>query len=728
MLNREEEIKKLKKEFHELVEKFSPNEIKTSPVIDLNDTKEIKLIITNELVKKWELDDWLANYRKEAAVSTSGVRGSQNILYFWDYRFPINEIGVALATLAKALVLKNKLKGKTIHKIAAGEVRYNTKKYVELIFRIQAALGIHTHLPFNRATTPVWMVSFLIFLFDYDGGEYATASHSVSSKIATKDLDDQGSQFMPEESLIFVNEIEKVIEKAKTPGGYTINLSARNNPLIIEDFDGIDLYIDYLRRCVITEADIKSIQEAIRNGMRITFDAVGGCMYKTMSQIFQRLNISEAFEWNNKEEDPFFHGIGKIDRFNPETNKMEFFDLSCDACLPEVVETMGYEEILKNKPVGHLVMITDPDGDRLVIGQVESVDRIKKLEDLGVYYLKIGENKIFTVYHPTYSFLMTMDFRMKQLKAANIWNNYPRFIIKTTPSSYAWDEWALANGIKVINTPVGFKEIATIMKKVEKQIRENPNKEIIIKDIYGNEINIGIQPRLVFGGEESGGMITGPEDLIVSKKGRTAIAMREKSAGEASVVVTSLAAHFFNKKQLLSDYLEEIFEKNKIRYKYYFHDNIIYYNESEPDPKKLLESKAAGEILRDTADNFYLGLSLGIREKVIDIEQAKLILSEIFTDLDFSDLEDIIFVGDGTYLEFRDMFVEIRKSGTDAKLRAYSCGIDKKRCEVFLDRLMNYSGELTDSYKKLIPSPFFDDLYELSRRIYLDFLHRGLED
>ncbi|NIO44636.1 MAG: hypothetical protein GTN36_03740 [Candidatus Aenigmarchaeota archaeon] len=725
-MNRKKEIEELKKEFHELVERFTPSEIKNNPVIDLNNKNEIKLSITNELVKKWGLEKWLANYRKEALVSTGGIRGPQNILYFWDYRFPLNEVGVALATLAKASVLKNKLKEKTIHKIASGEVRYNTKKYVELISRIQAALGIHTHLPFNQATTPVWMVSFLIFLFDYDGGEYVTSSHAVSSKTATKDLDNQGTQFLPEESIMFVDEIEKIIKKAKTPEGYKINLSAKDDPLITEDFDGINLYVNYLRGNVITENDIKLIREATRNGMKITFDVVGGCIYNTMLQIFQSLNIKEAFEWNNKEEDPFFHGIGKTRRLNPETNKMEFFDLSCDPCLPEVVETMGYEELLKNKPIGHLVMITDPDADRLVIGQVEPVNRIKKLEDLGVYYLKIDENKIFTVYHPVYSFLMTMDFRMKRLKEKNQWNNHPRFIIKTAPSSYAWDEWALTNGIKIINTPVGWKEISTTLKKIEKQFKENSTKEVIIKDIFGNEINIGKEPRLVFAGEESGGMITGSEDLFTSKGGRTAITMREKSAGEASVIVTSLSARLFNKKQLLSEYLEEIFNENKIIYKYFVRGDVIYYNESEPDPEKLLKSKATGEILRDNIDKFYLGLSLGIREKLIDIKQAKSILSEIFTDLDFSDLEDIVFVGDGTYFKFKDMFVEIRKSGTDAKLRAYACGCDKKKCEMFLDKLMNYSGKLTERYKKLVDPSFFDNLYNLSRKIYLDYIHEGL--
>lgn len=722
---KEENIEELKKEFYELVEKYTPEDIKHNPIIDLDNPNEIELELNADLIKKWRLEEWLANYKKEAQVSTSGIRGPQNIKYYWDPRFPLNQLGVALATLGKAYVLRNKFGDKELHKIASGEVRYNTKKYVELISRIQAALGIHTHLPFNRETTTIWMTSFLIFLNDYDGGEYVTSSHAISTKTATKDLNDQGSQFMPEESLMFVSEIEKILEKAKAEG-YKIKLSARDNPIIYEDFNGIDRYVDYLRKSMITDENIRSIKEAGNNGMRITFETVGGCGYRTLLPVLQKLDIAEVFEWNNQEEDPFFHGVGKTHRVNPETNEVEFFDLSCDATLHEVVETMGYDKILKDKPIGHLVMITDPDADRMVIGQVEPSDRIGKLEDLGVNYLKIDDSKIFTVYHPTYSFLMTMDFRMKQLKWANLWNNHPRFIIKTTASSYAWNEWALANGMKVIDIPVGIKEIATILKKVEKQIIEDGNKEVVIKDIYGNDVNIGLQPRVVFGGEESGGMVTGPEEFFVSKNGRIAMAMREKSAGEASTIIATLAAHLFKKNQLLSEYLEEIFNESGIKYRYFFDKYIIYYNESEPDPEKLIKSKTAGEVLRDKIDNFYLGLCLGIRENVINIDQAKTILSEVFPDLDFSELENIIFVGDGTLFKFKDMFIEIRKSGTDAILRAYGFGSDKKKTELFLDNLMNYGGDLTDTYRTLIPSEFFDNLFNLSRKIYLEFLHQGM--
>ncbi|MBZ9572827.1 hypothetical protein KJA17_01370, partial [Patescibacteria group bacterium] len=429
------DIEELKKEYQNSVEKNTPEDIKVTPIFDLENPQAIELTITKELIEKWQLEEWLVNYKKEAKVSTGGIRGPQNILYPWDTRFPINQLGVVLATLGKALVLKERIKDRPIHKIVSGEVRYNTKSYIELISRLQAALGIYTHLPFNKETIPVWMVSFLIFMLDYDGGEYVTSSHAISSKTATKDLDNQGSQFLPEMSLKFVSKIEEIIKQAKeSPKGFTIKLAPENHRLITEDFNGYDMYVDHLKKSVAKDVNLNLIKETINNGFKLMYDTVGGCMYKTMVPILERLGILEAFEWRNKEEDPFYHGIGKIWRENPQTHKREFFDLSCDFCLMDVVKTAGFEYDLKDKPIGYVILITDPDGDRLVIGQVESIDRVKIVENLGANYIKIDEKKIFTVYHPTYSFLLIMDYYMKQLKQEGIWENHPRFIVTTTPS------------------------------------------------------------------------------------------------------------------------------------------------------------------------------------------------------------------------------------------------------------------------------------------------------
>ena len=112
------------------------------------------------------------------------------------------------------------------------------------------------------------------------------------------------------------------------------------------------------------------------------------------------------------------------------------------------------------------------------------------------------------------------------------------------------------------------------MKKVEKQIIDNPTKDVVVTDVFGKEVNLGVNPRMIFGGEESGGMIIGAEELIKSKAGRIAIAMREKSASEAIIVASALASKLEQEGKTLSVALDEIFTSNNIIAKYDMREDI----------------------------------------------------------------------------------------------------------------------------------------------------------
>ena len=564
-------------------------------------------------------------------------------------------------------------------------------------------------------------------MFDYNGGEYVTSSHAASSKTATKDLTELGSQFLPEDSIAFVREIEGFLKKAQhSRYGYTICLSPKKSPYIHYDVDGIKLYTAYLRTTVARPATLAVIKKASKKGFRIMFELVGGCMYNTVSRLYGTLGIEEVVDWRHKKEDPFFHGIGKVPQFDVHGKKRKFFDLSCDACLPEVVKTMGFDRALVRKPIGYTVLITDPDGDRLVMGQMEPKTRETKLRDLGVAVIPINSSKIFAIYHPTHSFLALMDFNMQMLKRAGVWEKHPRVFITTTPSSHSWIEWAKQNGLSVVLTPVGFKELALIIRKIEKQLTENPNKEVVVQDIFGEKINLGKSPRLFFAGEESGGMITGPEELIMSRGGRIAISMHEKSAGEMSVTAIWFSAHLFLEKKFISEYIEEIYAQYGIQHCFYVRDDITYYNESELDPIVLQKTKIDGEIIRDRIDFFYVSIAMAKREGIVNIENVRSIFGSAFPQLNFSCLQDIIFVGDATFILFADMFIEIRKSGTDAKMRGYASGNDLVRVKNFLNSFLHYNGTVFSLYAKLISAKFRKQTPHKTRDFYKAYLSAGL--
>lgn len=187
------------------------------------------------------------------------------------------------------------------------------------------------------------------------------------------------------------------------------------------------------------------------------------------------------------------------------------------------------------------------------------------------------------------------------------------------------------------------------------------------------------------------------------------------------VLVTALAAHCKQAQLSLSDYLTAVFAESHITAKYDVRADITYYNESEPNPEKLRAAKREGEAKRDKNDLFFLGIALALRDKKIDIEQVGAILTDALPSLDFTTLEDVRFVGDGSYLKFREKYVEVRKSGTDAKTKAYASGSDKAECRKFAYAFGETSGELTELYTHYIGQNYLRDIENRARQIYEAF-------
>ena len=157
-------------------------------------------------------------------------------------------------------------------------------------------------------------------------------------------------------------------------------------------------------------------------------------------------------------------------------------------------------------------------------------------------------------------------------------------------------------------------------------------------------------------------------------------------------------------------------------------EDIAYYNESEPDIVKLTQAKKDGEALRTKNDLFYLTMALANFDGKLSLKQAKSILKSTFKELNFDNLIDIKFVGDGTYLKFTDKFIEIRPSGTDAKTKAYGAGSNKEDISKFAKILGNYSGDLNAEYLALIPQDYYNNAKENSMEKYLKFTNKDADD
>jgi len=724
----------LEKLFFDPIDKDTPQKIKAKKLIDCNNDSSFTFTLTKEQLSAFDpngeglgITNWFKNYEKEAMVSTAGIRGLQNPLYPWDTRYPLNFVGITLATMGKILVARDL--GIQVSKLAACEVRYNSSEYVELIARLQAGSGIKTLLTKDYKPIPIFLASFLIFMYDLYGGEYVTSSHAISRKIATKDLNGQGSQYIPSESKLFLDKVKAILSEIENKGSYTFNFASRNDKNLDYSYldsihNGLDLYTDYLKQGVATPTNLNLIKECQK---KIVVECMGGSISQTLRQILNNLNIQDKFDLIHEQEDPFFHQIGKS-----QDESGNFLDLSCDTTILKanqntqelstpVVNTIPYTTILKDYPIGTAVLMADPDADRLVTTYIDSASNADKLKKMGIAYGKLDNDRLLVLFTPNQSFLMTFDFHYKLLKQNGLADKYDWFMLKTSASQHSWDEWCEAHHLPVVNTPVGFKELADSMQQVEKKMQVAKGGVINLRDVFGRSHNLGTKPRLLFAGEESGGMIFGPPQLIKSQGGKLAISMREKSAGEAIIITSALSAWLDQNHINMADYLLSLYEENIIKSRYEFRIDQRFYNESEPDINKLIEAKTRGMEVKTRNNSFFLSLALAYRDHLLDLGQVKEILSYTFSDLDFSDLSEILFCGDGTYFNFSNKTLEVRPSGTDAVNKGYGYGINLWECIKYATALASYDGTRTNLHKKYIPEQFYNYAENYAFKLYSDY-------
>ena len=102
----------------------------------------------------------------------------------------------------------------------------------------------------------------------------------------------------------------------------------------------------------------------------------------------------------------------------------------------------------------------------------------------------------------------------------------------------------------------------------------------------------------------------------------------------------------------------------------------------------------------------------------------KKVLNNAFAELNFDNLKSVKFVGDGTYLQFANKYIEIRPSGTDAKTKAYGGGDDLSDIELFSRVMGNYSGDRTELHRELISEEFYNSSKETALDYYLQFVEK----
>lgn len=728
----------------------SQGNISDHPPFALDRAAASEFLFTPQIAQQIQLRKQIDEFAAEAKVSTAGVRENQNVLCSWDSRYRINQyifalLAEALARLAQELQAERVAALPTLDitrvraelgeenavlieeifqmdlgqaidfaranplRMVGGEVRSNTPLYVGLMGRIYAARGLHVFVTADRGfrdTSTIFMWSFLTYLLGMSGGDYFTSSHGAPQKQSDKILAPDGAQYLPplyarivEHLYVILGEIEK--------DGYVVKLAALDDPHLHFNLTYgrmSKLYANYLRQGPASAGAVATIRKAIESKLRLRLDFFGGAGYRTIFPVLQELGIDGAFEGGllRGDEDPFFHNIGFRVAQKKGSQEYEVVHDSVDASLPVVVQSAGYDKLLADAPDGQMIFNVDPDSDRFVVGQLVPASQKASLDKLGITCLEVG-SRLFALYSPNQFFLLLAENDRVVAVQDGSWQKYSNFDVHTYVSALAWDEWAAHHEIPVVRVPVGFKEIAAIIRQVEAGAAGDGPIEV--KNELGEVIPIGKNPKLHHAGEESGGKIGGPSRPIYNMLGESVLGMREKSSGEACVSAVSLAARLWLEAEksgnpehyFLHNYLQQVFQENGISNPMESRGDIVHYNEAIFDPEELAKAKKQGieervqfnAFFTDPVERYVSGqMSLGELSKLLG--DAMPGMAE-----EWNRLEKVDRWSDGLQFWFtpggkmRDLC--LRPSGTDAKTKVYLDGTDKHYLqEIFEKNFKNF--------------------------------------
>ena len=603
--------------------------------------------ITPELARRYSLDEWGRSFK----LGTAGYRDLLDSTDMSSPDVPFNTLTMALVAAARRdVAIRHGLKRLHI----GGEVRPHTQKFINLFARIYAAAGMQVHLRQDSPTTPIWLSSFGVFHYDLDGGENFTASHSPSFKGGWKPMDAFGMQLL-DMSTEITQQVRHLVDQALT-SGVSIDLAPSSSPLIKRDFEPYDAYVDMLRS-ILPRGLVESIRSAMAGGLRVAISTVGGSMGRAAREVFGRLDlpVDDGITLLHEKEDSNFYGIGTVDGVNhgPDPGKWQ------------VYRHIGAKELLLERRA-HVVFIWDPDGDRFNMVTQAPGDRKDDFTRSGLEVEDLDDTRVLVYFKPNQIYFLLTAMRFSSLSPEDVAGEATWLVGLTFPTSRSIYEVAVgtatALGIaaRQVLVPVGFKYFGNLVRHAE--TTEEPYVNVI-----GREISLHPNPKFMIMAEESGGAAMGPLQPYYSVGGRKSLAIKEKDAMQVGVMLLGLAAELWHHGESFATRYMDLLERYDIRHRAYERRDVMLYDESLRGEERV-RAKAAGEKQRDDTVRYFRSLT---EKSPAEVTQN---LRRATGMDDFPEVTDVFWAGDGTFIQFREGWFEIRASGTDAVLRYYMEG------------------------------------------------------
>ena len=403
------------------------------------------------------------SFYKNLEFGTGGIRG---IMGVGSNR--VNKYTIGKTTQGLAKYLLKSFKNDNIKVVLAYDCRNNGVLYSKVVSNVLSANGIICYV--FRDIRPTPQLSFAIKELNAQCGIMLTASHNPPEYNGYKVYWSDGGQIVPpiDKNLIEIINSTKYEEiNFKSEKKYITKIS--------KNFDNKFI-----------KASTKSVKFKVLNqeNLKITFSSLHGTSIKILPDLMKKEGFKN-FNIVDIESQPDGN-FGKLSSPNPEDPK-------------------SFKESLKlaNKTDSDIVIVTDPDADRLGIA-------IR------------NNNKKLVLLNGNQTMVIFTDFLLNQLRLKKKLNkNY--FVATTIVSTPLMSKIAENYGVDCKITLTGFKWIS-------KLISENKNIKFI------------------GGGEESYGYLVG--DLI-----------RDKDAITSSLLACKIAAYLKNQNKSIFDYLISIYKK-----------------------------------------------------------------------------------------------------------------------------------------------------------------------
>ena len=403
------------------------------------------------------------SFYKNLEFGTGGIRGIMGV-----GTNRVNKYTIGKTTQGLAKYLLKSFKNDNIKVVLAYDCRNNGVLYSKVVSNVLSANGIICYV--FRDIRPTPQLSFAIKELNAQCGIMLTASHNPPEYNGYKVYWSDGGQIVPpiDKNLIEIINSTKYEEiNFKSEKKYITKIS--------KNFDNKFI-----------EASTKSVKFKVLNqeNLKITFSSLHGTSIKILPDLMKKEGFKN-FNIVDIESQPDGN-FGKLSSPNPEDPK-------------------SFKESLKlaNKTDSDIVIVTDPDADRLGIA-------IR------------NNNKKLVLLNGNQTMVIFTDFLLNQLRLKKKLNkNY--FVATTIVSTPLMSKIAENYGVDCKITLTGFKWIS-------KLISENKNIKFI------------------GGGEESYGYLVG--DLI-----------RDKDAITSSLLACKIAAYLKNQNKSIYDYLISIYKK-----------------------------------------------------------------------------------------------------------------------------------------------------------------------